>query len=112
MKTLLWLLACWSVAITIPATLGESPAPIPSAAKAISVADLVQNARAITGLLGIPLGTLVDIEGSIVSGRDLRLGANREREFLLSVEKVNGVSLAKTQVMMFSAPFRDVKLPN
>lgn len=69
----------------------------------IPVTAFIENQKTIVGLLGVPLGTVVEIEATIVAGSSLP-GAmpNLARTFLLSVEKVNGVALPQPKTIWFT----------
>jgi hypothetical protein len=56
----------------------------------------------VIGELDVPLGTVVDIEATIVSGKSLRLKAF-DGQYLLNVTKVDGKTLKKPRVCEFVA---------
>jgi hypothetical protein len=101
------LLTAYAVnACTSPAA---TPAPAPTTAGApktvdmatISVADL--NSRPVVGELGVPLGTVVEVEATVVAGRELRV-KGLSSLYLLEVTHVNGRSLTEPQMMEFAVP--------
>ena len=71
----------------------------------INVSVFAKENAVIVGELGIPLGTVAEIEAVVVN--------DSEKEepmfgyFLLSVEKVNGTLLPKPKLLRFSAPFTE-----
>ena len=67
--------------------------------------------RPVIGNLGVPLGTAVELEATIIAGRDLHMKAY-DGEYLLRVIKVNGKPLPNPPVMQFHAPtYTGVPLP-
>jgi len=73
----------------------------------LSVSDL--KSRPVIGDLGVPLGKVVDIEGTIISGNQFNTKGTHDR-FLLQVNKVNGDELKAKPIMDFGANF-GVDLP-
>jgi hypothetical protein len=74
------------------------------------VSDL--NKRPVIGKLGIPLGKVVEIEGTIISGTDLHTKAT-EGEYLLQVSKVHGNDLKAKPIMEFRyRSFLGIDVPN
>lgn len=70
------------------------------------------NQRPVIGLLGIPLGTVAEIDLIVVSGDATRRKADSSR-YLLKVTHVNGQQLADERLMSFHVPgFAPVKLAN
>jgi hypothetical protein len=70
------------------------------------------NRRSVIGKLGLPLGTTVEIEAEVVSGRSLRLKEYFSL-YLLRVTHVNGKELETAPLMRFSSPsFASVELAN
>jgi hypothetical protein len=66
----------------------EAASPTQPAMEQLSVAEFVQNRKSLVGLLGVPLGTVVEIEATIVAGSAMPENMpNLARTFLLSVEK-------------------------
>jgi hypothetical protein len=58
----------------------------------------------VVGALGLPLGTVVEIRGNVISGDELRLKAYAGT-YLLRVKEVGGRARVPPAVMEFSAPF-------
>jgi len=70
------------------------------------------NRRNVVGNLGLPLGTAVEIEAEVVSGRSLRR-KGYDSLYLLKVLNVDGKDLNASPLMRFSLPgFVDVELRN
>lgn len=76
----------------------------------ISVAEFNRRSAEITGTLGLPLGTVAEIEATIVDGASIPRRMDLQSTFLLSIEKINGKQLTAPLLLQFSAPFRSVKL--
>lgn len=75
----------------------------------IHVAEL--NERPVIGRLGLPLGTVTEIQAQIISGAALR----RKRDsssYLLKVTHVAGDKLENAPILRFSVPTFRVKLAN
>ena len=70
------------------------------------------NRRNVIGELGLPLGTIAEIEAEMISGSSLRI-KGYESLYLLKVTHVDGKKLNKPPLMRFNAPlFAPAKLPN
>ena len=70
------------------------------------------NTRPVIGKLGVPLGTVVEIQAVVVSGRELRRKADSS-SYLLKITHVNGKRLHESRVMHFTVySFVRVKLAN
>lgn len=81
-------------------------APVPP----ITLTEL--NRRGVTGSLGIPLGTVCEIEAEIISGDSLSQ-KGYSSVYLLNVAAVNGKHLERPRMFEFSIhPVADMKLPN
>ena len=76
----------------------------------ITVAEVNRRSVEIRGALGLPLGTVAEVEATIVDGASIPRRMDLQSTFLLSVEKINGKQLAAPLLFQFSAPFRSVKL--
>lgn len=77
-------------------------------AEPLTTADL--NERQVIGQLGVPLGTVVEIKGAVVSGDDLRKKLY-QGAYLLRVTEVDGRALESPPVITFFVPgFSGVKL--
>jgi hypothetical protein len=77
-----------------------------------TVPELMHPRKIIIGVLGVPLGTVVEIEATIVSGNDVPENSpNMDRAFFLSVAKVGETILPQPKVIGFSVPFSAVNLP-
>jgi hypothetical protein len=72
--------------------------------RVVSVAELNSRIVEITGRLGLPLGTVVEVEATIVDGSTITRRPDLRWEFVLSVEKVNGKLLAVPTVFNFRVP--------
>ena len=77
----------------------QPPTSRPVSGSALHVADL---AGPVIGLLGKPLGLVVQLDATIVDGESLREKRYSGR-YLLRVEKLASVALAKPVVMEFSS---------
>lgn len=69
------------------------------------------NRRNVVGNLGLPLGTTVEIEAEVVSGRSLQR-KGYESLYLLKVMHVDGKELTTPAVMEFSSKLAAIELPN
>ncbi|MEX2212798.1 MAG: hypothetical protein WD768_01635 [Phycisphaeraceae bacterium] len=68
--------------------------------------------RDVIGKLGVPLGTVVEIQATIIAGRELRMKAY-DGLYLLKVTHVGARLLEEPPVLEFSVPgFIDVELPS
>ncbi|MEX0718059.1 MAG: hypothetical protein WD066_15810 [Planctomycetaceae bacterium] len=88
------------------AVIAYAVAPAQDAAKApptIHARDL--NRLTVTGELGVPLGTVVEVEAVVVAGA--AFGAKGLPDYMLRVEKVDGAALKTPPVMPFG-PFLGV----
>ena len=66
--------------------------------------------RSVVGELGVPLGTVVEVDAVVVSGRELRTKSSRG-SYLLKITRVNQMSLSDSRVMSFTVPeFIDIEL--
>lgn len=102
---LLIILACTAVAIASISYGQDQPSEAP-----ITLDEL--NRRNVVGNLGVPLGTAVEIEAQVVSGRSLRR-KGYESLYLLKVLNVDGEDLNASPLMRFSSPgFAGVELAN
>ena len=90
--------ACW---IGGCASVAKGRSPKAGAPPQIRVEDL--NARPVVGRLGLPLGTAVEVEATVVPGNALRV-KNYASRYLLSVSRVNGKPLPAARMMEFSVP--------
>jgi hypothetical protein len=91
--------------------LAEAKKRSDAAAVRIPVTEFTQNQKVIVGLLGVPLGTVVEIETTLVAGSAIPDALpNLARTFLLSVEKVNGVALSQPKIIDFIV-YSEAKLP-
>jgi hypothetical protein len=99
------LLVCIALSIASSSYGQEKPTEVP-----ITVEEL--NRRNVIGNLGLPLGTTVEIEAEVVSGRDLRR-KGYELVYLLKVTRVDGKELKPAPLMEFSVKnFASLELPN
>jgi hypothetical protein len=81
-----------------------------SAEPPITLEDL--NRRTVIGKLGLPLGTVVEIDAEITAGSDLRLKGYHSH-YLLKVTHVDGKKMDSPPLLDFSVPgFASVKLAN
>jgi len=77
-------------------------------AEPLTIADL--NERQVIGQLGVPLGTAVEINATVVAGDELRR-KQYQSAYLLRVTEVDGRALELPPVMTFFVPgFSSVKL--
>jgi len=75
------------------------------AERIITYDDLRNKDTIVIGALGIPLGTVFEVEGTIVLARDtLPVGALYYSNYLLNVDRVNGVKLTKPVIMWYNSP--------
>lgn len=81
------------VAAPLPAE--DKPSKTPISAKEINTRYEV------IGQLGLPLGTVCEVEATIINGDDLRTKAQAGR-YLLRIETVRGISLEEKPIMEFS----------
>ena len=94
-----------ALAIASPSHGQDQPAEAP-----ITLEEL--NRRNVVGNLGLPLGTAVEIEAEVVSGRILRR-KGYDSFYLLKVTHVDGKEMNTPPLMQFSAPgFASVNLAN
>lgn len=77
-----------------PAITQQAPATQP-----ITIAEL--NQRQVIGALGVPLGTVVEVRATVVSGEELG-GKGNDTSYLLKVTHVNGKELENAPLMEFS----------
>lgn len=76
----------------------------------ISIEEL--NARPVIGELGIPLGTVAEVDAIVVSGDEIRSKAS-SGTYLLKITHVDGNKLNQDRLMRFSvAGFASVQLAN
>lgn len=98
------IVACVALVFASISSGQEKPAETP-----ITLEEL--NRRNVVGNLGLPLGTAVEIEAEVVSGRGL--GKEYDSLYLLKVTHVDGKELTTPPLIQFSAPgFARVKLAN
>ena len=90
------ILFCVAVAIASSSYGQDQPTESP-----ITLEEL--NRRNVVGNLGLPLGTAVDIEAEVVSGRSLRQ-KGYDSLYLLKVTHVDGKELNVPPLMQFSSP--------
>ncbi len=86
----------WSVATALLAWHANA------ATKVISFTDITDKDTVVIGAVGVPLGTVFQVEGTIVPARET-LGLLYNSRFMLKVEKVNGTPLPKPVRMWFRA---------
>lgn len=99
------ILACVAVAIASISYGQDQPSEAP-----ITLKEL--NRRNVVGSLGLPLGTAVEIEAEVVSGRSMRR-KGYDSLYLLKVLSVDGKELSTSPLMQFSSPgFAGVELAN
>src|SRR5579862_4265388 len=72
-----------------------------STPRAITINEMRE--QSIIGELGLPLGTVVDIEATVIAGRELREKAEMSN-YLLRVTKVDGHLLPEAVLMEFEPP--------
>jgi hypothetical protein len=98
-------LVCVAVAIASSSYGQDQPTEAP-----ITLKEL--NRRNVVGNLKLPLGTAVEIEAEVVSGRSLRR-KGYDSLYLLKVTHVDGKELNAPPLMQFSSPgFASVELAN
>jgi hypothetical protein len=93
------------LAVTISAFGQDSPGEAP-----IDSEEL--NRRNVVGGLGLPLGTVAEIEAEVIAGSSLR-SKEFVSDYLLKVTQVNGTKLERPPILRFSVSGRaSVKLAN
>ena len=75
---------------------------------ALTIDDL--NHRPITGRLGVPLGTLVTIDATVISGSSIG-SKGAQGQYLLRVDRVDGRPLSPPPVLEFYTMFVDDRMP-
>lgn len=76
----------------------------------VSLAELQSKDTTVIGALGLPLGSIFEVEGTIVPAR-ASLGLLYNSYYLLRVESVNGAALAKPVIMWFEVKDPQIKMP-
>ena len=100
-----YILVCLALAIANSACGQDKPIESP-----ITLEELFR--RKVVGQLGLPLGTVAEIEAEVVSGSSLRRKAY-DGLYLLKVTHVDGKELSSPPLVRFSSPeFASVELAN